>query len=79
MITKRTTFKDTPGWGPGYEPKVVITIEGWSDVIRFADHLQHGQVEFANVGRLILDRIRRKQGGKDSRRTIDWYLGKRTS
>jgi hypothetical protein len=39
----------------GYQPRLVITVEGVVDVYRLARHLEHGQVEFAAMGRRILE------------------------
>lgn len=38
----------------GYDPKLVIVVEGTDDVYRLARHLELGQVEFAALGRRIL-------------------------
>ena len=54
MIRKRLQHR--PNWpdGTGYDPRLVITVEGLHDVYRLARHLETGQVEFAALGRRIL-------------------------
>lgn len=38
----------------GYDPHLVITVDGLDDVYRLARHLEQGQAEFAAMGRRIL-------------------------
>lgn len=54
--TSRMTFNEHG------DPKVTITLEGWSDVYRFADRMTELQVEFAAQGRKILAACRRRLG-----------------
>lgn len=42
------------------EPTVTITLTGFSDIYRFAHHMEHGQVEFGEAGRGIIRRLRRR-------------------
>lgn len=53
MIRKRLTKRTDTALG-GYDPKLVITVENLDDVYRLARHLEHGQVQFAELGRRIL-------------------------
>jgi hypothetical protein len=46
------------------DPKVTITLEGWSDVYRFADRMTELQVEFCAEGRKILRAVKRRLGSK---------------
>lgn len=46
------------------DPKVTITVEGWSDVYRLADGLTTLQVEFCAVGRKILRSTKRRLGSQ---------------
>lgn len=52
---KRSTTK-------GGDPRLVVTVEGTHDVYRFADHLRHGQCEFADVGHDTVRYLKRKLG-----------------
>lgn len=54
MIRKRLSKR--PNWpdGTGYDPRLVITVEGSSDVYRIARLLESGQVEFQRLARAIL-------------------------
>ena len=63
MIRKRLfARKDRPA-DFGYDPRLVIEVEGISDVYRLARHLQTGQVEFATLGRRILEGMDRQAPG----------------
>lgn len=53
MIRKRLQRRVDPVLG-GYDPRLVIVVEGLDDVYRLARHLEQGQVEFAALGRRIL-------------------------
>lgn len=44
------------------QPRVTITLEGWSDVYRFADRMTGLQCEFAAQGRKILNACKRRLG-----------------
>jgi hypothetical protein len=46
------------------DPRVTITLEGWSDVYRFADRMTELQVEFGAEGRKILRAAKRKLGAE---------------
>jgi hypothetical protein len=46
------------------DPKVTITVEGWSDVYRLADGLTTLQVEFGGIGRKMLAATKRRLGSK---------------
>lgn len=52
-VRKRLQRRIDPVLG-GYDPRLVIVVEGLSDVYRLARHLETGQVDFAQVGRRIL-------------------------
>lgn len=49
-------------WNEHGDPKVTITLEGWSDVYRFAHNLTQDQVEFCAIGRKILRALKRRWG-----------------
>lgn len=55
----------------GYEPTLVITVDGLADVYRLARHLETGQVAFSALGRRILHSMDRQAPGSVS------YLTKR--
>lgn len=44
------------------DPRVTITLEGWSDVYRFADRMTELQVEFCAEGNRILRAVKRRLG-----------------
>ena len=46
------------------EPVYTITVEGWHDAFRFADHLQRGQCEFADIGFRLERRMKKRTGAK---------------
>lgn len=71
-IEKRVTFNQHG------DPRVVITIEGWSDVVRFGWAIQHLQCEFSALGRRMYDSLRRKVGTKRWREIEMHYTGRRT-
>lgn len=56
MITKRLSENE---YG---DPKLVVTVTGTIDVYRFARFLEHGQVEFARIGRSSLRSLGKKIG-----------------
>lgn len=68
---KRVSFNDRD------EPTVVITITGWSDVIRFSWALQHLQCDFVDLGRRIDGSLRRRLGAKRWRELLDHFTGRR--
>jgi len=47
----------------GYDPRLVIEVEGISDVYRLARHLQTGQAEFAELGSRIIEGMDRQAKG----------------
>lgn len=47
----------------GTYPRLVVTVEGVDDVYRFARHLELGQCEFADMGRLTLAGMDRRWPG----------------
>jgi hypothetical protein len=53
VIRKRLQRRIDDATG-GYQPRLVITVEGLDDVYRLARHLETGQVEFGRLGRRIL-------------------------
>jgi predicted HicB family RNase H-like nuclease len=58
------------------DPKVTITLEGWSDVYRFADRMTELQCEFAHEGRKILRACRRRFGKPRYRRYQEHLHGR---
>lgn len=69
-IDKKVTFN---AYG---EPKVVITLQGWSDVLRFTDRMFGWQCEFGDTARRIHLSIRKRLGAKEHRRVNDHFLGR---
>ncbi len=63
-LAKKVTF-DAEG-----QPKVVIVVEGWSDVIRLNEHLLKGQCEFGSLARRIYASCNRKHGARRVRQLI---------
>lgn len=45
-------------------PKVVITIEGWADALRFAWAMRHLPHDFAAVGSSVQKSLKRKLGAR---------------
>lgn len=72
-ISKRVTFNDHG------EPKVVITVEGWSDAVRLAWALQHLQVEFGELGRRIYGSLRKRLGAKRWREYEAHFTGRKVA
>ncbi len=72
-IEKRVTFNDAG------DPHVVITIDGYSDVIRFTERMLEWQCEFADYGRRIRLSITKRLGAAEARRYVDHFLGRRAS
>jgi hypothetical protein len=62
MIRKRLQKRTDEVLG-GYQPRLVITVEGLDDVYRLARHLEQGQVEFSAMGRRILTGMDRHAPG----------------
>ena len=58
------------------DPKVTITLEGWSDVYRFADRMTELQVEFGVEGRKILRAVKRRLGSDRYRAYQEYLHGK---
>lgn len=54
MIRKRLVRRAMWPDGSGYDPRLVLVVEGPDDVYRLARHLELGQVEFARLARRIL-------------------------
>lgn len=71
-VEKRVTFNEHG------DPHVVITIDGWSDVVRFGWAIQHLQCDFSAVGRRIFDSLRRKVGASRWREIEAHFTGRRT-
>ena len=71
--SKRVTFNEHG------EPKVVITIEGWSDTVRFGWAIQHLQCDFADVGRRIYGSLRKRLGAKRWRELELHYTGRKAA
>lgn len=44
------------------EPRLTIVVEGVHDIYRFANHLQRGQCEFADIGFNVERRLARRLG-----------------
>lgn len=72
-VDKRVTFNE---YG---EPTVVITLRGWSDVVRFTDRMFSWQCEFGDLARRIHLSLRKRLGAKQYRVVVDHYLGKRVA
>lgn len=72
-IEKRVTFNDAG------DPHVVITLDGYSDVIRFTENMLSQQCEFADCARRIRMSITKRLGAEKSRDYINHFLGRRAS
>lgn len=69
-LHKRVTFNDHD------EPKVVITVEGWHDVVRFNEHMLRGQCEFGDLARRIYGSMKRHVGSSRTKQLVDHCTGK---
>jgi hypothetical protein len=54
---------------------MIRTVQGWGDIYRFANNLTHDQVEFAEAGRHIIDKLKRRLGKERYRQLIDYWHG----
>lgn len=54
MSMRKRLSKRTDEALGGYQPRLVIVVEGLDDVYRLARHLELGQVEFSRMGQRIL-------------------------
>ena len=72
-IAKRVTFNDAG------DPHVVITLDGYSDVIRFTENMLSQQCEFADCARRIRRSIEKRLGAAEMRRYVAHFLGRRAS
>jgi len=61
-------IEDTRSTTEHGEPKLTVVVTGAHDVYRFADHLEHGQCEFAEVGQRTRRYLKRKLG----KRGLGW-------
>lgn len=68
-IEKMVTFD-----GDG-QPKVVVTVTGWSDVFRFSWALAHLQCEFADMARRIGGSLRSRIGAAEFRAMNRHFTG----
>lgn len=57
-------------WDEHGDPTLTIVVVGTHDIYRFAHHLEHGQCEFADVGRKAIRGLKRKIG----RERFNWLL-----
>lgn len=55
------------------EPTVTITLTGYHEIYRFAEHMEHGQVEFADAGNTIIRKLRRRLTATDWNKWM-WML-----
>lgn len=52
--TRRLSYNDHG------DPRLVIEIEGFHDIYRFANHLLSGQCEFADIGHRTIRKLKRR-------------------
>jgi len=65
-------------WNAHDEPEVVITVQGWSDVIRLTEHLAAGQVEFATTARRIYHSVDKRLGRPRRRQLVEHFTGRKS-
>ena len=73
--SQRLQWRDNRESGFPDDPVLTIKAEGIHDVYRLAHHLEHGQSEFAAIGRKIKRGIRRKVGEPGWRWLLDYMHG----
>jgi len=49
-------------WNEHGDPTLIIEAVGSHDVYRLAEHMTHGQCEFADIGFSVIRRLKRKWG-----------------
>jgi hypothetical protein len=69
-LSKRVTFNEYD------EPRVVIVVEGWHDVVRLNEHLLRGQCEFGDLARRIYLSLQRHVGRKRTKQLVDHCTGR---
>lgn len=62
-------------WDEYDNPTLRITVTGFSDVYRFAHHLQYGQCEFADIGFKVHRKLKRHVGATRWRAARRWFHG----
>jgi hypothetical protein len=63
-------------WTEHGDPILTIVAEGPHDVYRLAHHLEHGQCEFADIGRRIKAALRRRWSAEQWKWSQEYFHGR---